>query len=306
MSFLNHYKADDKKIYISLLIAFFLNLSCVFIEIVGAFWTNSTAILADALHDTGDCLAIALNIFLFQFINKPENHVFSFGYRRFTLLGTLISGCIILLSSLFVFYESIPRLLEPEAIYAPGMLFLALFGITANSIAALLLYKDLSKTNPVLTWHFIEDILGWGAILIASGVLYFVDFPILDPLLAILISSYIIWNVIKHLKPILMLFLQAVPHQLEIAKIEEKICAMKEVKSVHNTHIWGVDSQVSVLTTHILVQNIDSIEKIVALKKKIKLCIKKFSIDHVTIELEFDEEKCYMDSKSKIKIKKKN
>ena len=197
-------------------LAFFLNLSFTIIEIIGGFLTNSMAILSDALHDLGDSLSLAMSWYLENYSKKGADKDFSYGYARFSLLGALINSIVLILGSVFILTKVIPRIFSPQAVSPEGMMYLAILGIIVNGIAVFKLRGGSSLNKDVVSWHLLEDVLGWIAVLIVSIILIYKDIPILDPLLSLLINIYILYNVISKLKKVLNVFLQRVPAGIEI------------------------------------------------------------------------------------------
>lgn len=148
--------------------AFFLNVSFTIIEFIGGWLTNSTAIMADAVHDLGDSLSIGLAWILGKLSNRQSSSKFSYGYRRFSLLGALINGIVLIIGSIWVLSEAIPKLLNPEMPVVEGMFGLAILGVTVNGYAAFKLSKGKSLNEQMLNWHLLEDVLGWVAVLVVS------------------------------------------------------------------------------------------------------------------------------------------
>jgi len=274
--------------------AFFLNLIFSILEIFGGILTNSMAILSDALHDFGDSLAIATAWYLQKKARAGSDEKFSFGYKRFSLLGALINSVILVIGSIFILSEAIPRILNPEVANAPGMIAFAVLGITINGIAVLKLKGAKSLNEKVVSWHLIEDVLGWAAVLVVSIVLLFTDLYILDPILSGLITLYVLYNVLKNLKATAYLFLQGVPTEISLKKIEAELILVSGVKSLHHIHIWSLDGENHVMSVHAVVDDTTSSENVLEIKNEIKNAVKKFDIEHVTIEIEFENEGCYM------------
>ncbi|GJQ61921.1 MAG: cobalt transporter [Melioribacteraceae bacterium] len=285
----NHTHGSD-----NLKTAFFLNFVFSILEIAGGILTNSMAILSDALHDFGDSLAIAIAWYLQKKAASGSDEKFSFGYKRFSLLGALINSIILVVGSVFILSESIPRILSPEETHAPGMLIFSLLGITINGIAVLKLKGAKTLNEKVVSWHLIEDVLGWAAVLVVSIVLLFTDFYILDPILSAVITLYVLYNVVKNLKATSYLFLQGVPSEISLKKVENQLGKATGVKSVHHTHIWSLDGENHVMSVHVVVDTKTNAEKVLETKKSVKEIAKSFDINHVTIEIEFENENCYM------------
>ena len=275
-------------------IAFFLNLSFTIVEIIGGFFTNSIAILSDALHDLGDSLSLGLAWYLEKLSLKKPDRRFSFGYRRLSLLSALISGIILIAGSVFILSEAIPRLLVPEPVNVVGMFYLSILGMVVNGVSVLRLRGGTTLNERVVTWHLIEDVLGWAAIFVISIVMYFWPVTILDTILSLLITLFVLWNVLKRLKETIVIFLQAVPPGIDIDRLEADLVQLEVVSSVHHTHIWSLDGEKHIASTHIVVNNNWDYSKAVSFKQTVRNIFSKFKIEHVTIELENKSEVCEM------------
>jgi cobalt-zinc-cadmium efflux system protein len=275
-------------------VAFFLNLGFTLLEIVGGLWTNSLAIVADALHDLGDSLSLGLAWYLDDYAKKGQDQKYSYGYRRFSLLGALINTIVLIVGGLVVFSKAIPRLIEPEPTNALGMVGFAVVGIVVNGLAVLRLRGGKSMNARVVAWHLLEDVLGWAAVLIVSVVLLFTNLTVLDPILSILITAYVLYNVIRNLRKTVALFLQAVPEEIDISEIETKLIAIEKIQSTHHTHVWSLDGEHHVLTTHVVIDSQATKEDMCEVKTAVLALTDHDVFEHVTIEIEFEDEPCRM------------
>jgi len=266
--------------------AFYLNLGFTLLEIFGGLWTNSVAILSDAIHDLGDSLSLGL-----AWLRDKR---FSYGYRRFSLLGALVNTIVLIVGAIFVLSEAIPRLFKPEPSNAPGMIVFALIGIAANGAAVLRLRGSKTLNAQVVAWHLLEDVLGWIAVLIVAVVLLFTDIQVLDPALSILITAYVLFNVFRNMRKTLSLFLQGVPEHIDVDYIEAEINQVDNVKSSHHTHVWSLDGEHHVLTTHVVVDEGIAREQILCVKEDIKNLLKPYELSHITVEIEYGERDCAM------------
>ena len=220
----------------NLQIAFFLNFGFTIIEIIGGLWTNSIAILTDALHDAGDTASLGLAWYFDKLSNKERNAEHTYGYKRFRLLGGLITGVVLIVGLGFILWQAVGRLLSPESVNAPGMMVLAVIGIIVNGAAVLRVKKGSSLTEKVVSWHLLEDTLGWGAVLIGAAVMSIWDLPIIDPILSIGISLFVLWNVGRNLKSVMKVFLQTTPDSFDLEKFNSSISELSNVLSSHQTH----------------------------------------------------------------------
>jgi cobalt-zinc-cadmium efflux system protein len=272
--------------------AFFLNVVFTIIEFIGGWLTNSTAIMADAVHDLGDSLSIGTAWGLNKLSDKEANNTFSYGYKRFSLLGALINGLVLITGSVWILFEAIPRLSNPEMPQAEGMLLLSIFGIAVNGFAAYKLSGGSTLNEKVLNWHLLEDVLGWVAVLIVSIVLMFKPWAILDPILSIGFTLFILFNVGRNLKETVLLFLQATPDKKQLEEVRNILLESDNVDSVHHFHIWSLDGEHNVMTAHIqLTQNI-SLQTMSELKEALRASLANYDFVHTTIEFEFADEAC--------------
>ena len=274
--------------------AFWLNLSFSVLEIVSGFWINSVAILSDALHDFGDSLTLGCAYYLEKLSVRRRDHAFSYGYRRFSLLAALINGMVILTGSTLILIEAVPRIWEPETTQPLAMIGLAFIGIMVNGAGLLRLKKGNTPGEKMFSWHLLEDLLGWLAVLIGAIVMHFFELPIIDPLLAIAFTIFTVYNVVKILRNSLKIFLQAIPDEINLDELETKLTALPGIVSVHDTHIWSLDGVNHVLTTHLVMNKKTSLPESLKLKQRARRLIGEYQIDHATIEMENEDEQCHL------------
>lgn len=275
----------------NLKVAFFLNLFFTLIEIAGGIYTNSLAILSDALHDLGDSLGIGLSWYFQKLSNKEGDATYTYGYKRFSLLGAIINAVVLLVGSIFILKEAIPQLFNPGETDAQGMLYLAIFGVIVNGAAMIRLKKGTSINEKVISLHLLEDVLGWVAVLIGSLVMMYFEAPWIDPLLSVLIALFILFNVFKNLKRSLTIVLQATPQELDVSGIHQKLKSIPQIRDVHDCHIWSMDGEYHVLSTHLVLNGDYTLEEMAEIKAEVKDMLKE-EVQHVTIEFEGPHEEC--------------
>lgn len=273
-------------------LAFFVNLLFAAIELVGGLYTNSVAILSDALHDFGDSISLAIAWYLQKVSKKGRDKNYSYGYKRFSLLGAIFISVILLVGSVFVIRECVERLFNPQEPNAQGMFLLAILGVAVNGFAVLRLKKGTSINERTVTLHMMEDVLGWIAVLVVSIVMMFVYLPILDPLLSIGISIWILFNIYRNLKATFHVLLQHVPEGVEQEKLEERIRSLKHVISLHDIHLWTLDGEENIMTLHVVIDTALTQEQQKELKHTIRRLCDEVHIHHVTIEFEAVGEVC--------------
>lgn len=268
-------------------VAFFLNFSFTIIELVGGILTNSMAILSDALHDLGDSVTLGISWYLEKYSVKGSDYKFSFGYARFSLLGALLNSIILVVGSIIILTQAIPRIFIPEEVNPEGMFLLAILGIVINGLAVLRLRHGTSLNERVVSWHLLEDVLGWVVVLIGSIILIFFDIPWIDPVMSIFISLYILFNVYKNLKETMNIFLQGVPKNISISDLEKEIKEKTGIITAYHTHVWSLDGERNLISMHIVVNDELTREDIFEVKRQIRDLLKNSDIDHATIEVDF-------------------
>ncbi len=277
----NHNHDSQKNVGIALL----LNISFTIIELVGGLLTNSLAILSDALHDFGDSIVLATAWFAEKKAKQGPDAKRTFGYKRVSLFSALLSGVVLTGGSIYILIQAIPRLLEPEAVYAPGMIVLAIIGIIFNGIGAFRLKRGKSMNEKVLTWHLLEDVLGWCVVLVGSILIYLFDIPILDPLMTIAYTIFILWGVTRKMREVSNILLQGVPAHIDMAKLKRALLALPGIKDVHDMHVWSLEGETDVFTGHIVVEE-QFLSDPATIKLKANEVLKNHHIEHSTLELE--------------------
>ncbi len=273
----------------NLRLAFFLNLAFALFEIIGGLYVNSMAILSDAVHDLGDSLSLGIAWYLEKKSKQAADRKFSLGYMRFSLLGALINGIVLILGAIFVIVASVDRILEPEPSNADGMIVFAIIGILVNGFAAWRLSSGLSLNEKVISWHLLEDVLGWLAVLVVAITLKFYQNNYLDPLLSILIMAYILWGVGKRLKETLYLFLQGVPLDINLQDIKQQLLNIKGVNSVKQIQAWSLDGAQHVFTAQVQLNDIQALDQIIRIKLELKKVLRQYPFKYITIETETEQ-----------------
>ncbi len=291
MSHSHHHHHDHSQGEQNIKTAFFINFIFTLLEVAGGIWTNSMAILSDALHDLGDSLSLGLAWYFEKKSSQKPDHRFSFGYARFSLLGAVINSLVLVGGSVVVMARSIPRIFNPEQVKAEGMLIFAVFGIIVNLAAMLKVSKGESYNQKTVSWHLLEDVLGWAVVLVVSIVLLFADIPVIDPLLSVGITFYVLFNAVKNLVQVVRIFLQGTPDECSIEEIETDVKQNFDIVKIYHTHVWSLDGQKNLLTTHIVLADDTPPEKTAQIKAGIREYLLAKEIIHATIEVEYESEK---------------
>ena len=285
----HHHHGEGSNLGVALL----LNVIFTVIEIIGGILTNSIAILSDALHDLGDSLSIGLAWGMHILSKRGRDSTFSYGYKRFSVLGAFITSIILVVGSVFILIAAIGRLQAPQETHGLGMLGLAVLGIIVNGAAVLKLRFSKSINSRAVMLHLLEDVFSWVAVFIGSIGIWLFNWTFLDPILSIGIALYILYNVVETLRQTMKIFLQAIPYGIDIEKVKSALKQHPMVADVHDMHIWSLDGELNILTTHIVIsKEKTSLDELNPLKNELEAILLKFDIKHSTIAFESVNDNC--------------
>ena len=236
-------------------IAFLLNFSFAIIEFIFGLLFHSSAVLADAIHDTGDALAIGLSTLFEKISTKKEDREYTLGYKRYSLLGALLTSVILLVGSTLVIVENIPKLFAPEKVNYDGMLVLGIVAIVVNTAASRVVSHGHSHNESILSLHFLEDILGWVAVIVVSLILRFTDWYFLDPLLSLIIAGFILSKALPKFWENIQIFLDHVPSDVDLSQLYQEIAALENVRAITQLNVWTTDGLEKFAMLHICLEN---------------------------------------------------
>ena len=268
-------------------IAFFLNLSYAIVEFIAGGIFGSSAVLADSVHDLGDAIAIGISAFLESISNREEDSHYTLGYKRFSLLGAMITAVILMTGSVLVILENIAKIFHPQSVNDEGIFWLGIIAITINVLASLVIRKGQTKNESILSLHFLEDTLGWVAVILMAIVLRFTDWYILDPLLSLAISFFILSKALPRFWRTLKIFLDAVPEGVDIQKIKTDLAELDHVASINQLNLWTMDGLEKNAIVHVCLKEMEHME---TCKESIRIFLKDCGFQNITIEVDVDLE----------------
>lgn len=271
----------------NILIAFVLNLGFSIFEFLGGLYTGSIAIISDAVHDIGDAASIGISYFLEKKSKKQPDETHSYGYGRYSVIGSVITTLILLFGSVMVVYNAIGRIVSPTEINYSGMILFAIVGVCVNLAAAFITRDGDSLNQKAVNLHMLEDVLGWIVVLIGAIVMQFTDIKWIDPIMSIGVAMYIFWNAFLNLKEVLDLFLEKTPHGISVNEIKEHLMHIDGVVDVHHIHIWSIDGRNNCATMHVVTSADHE-----TIKKAVREELLEHGIGHITLELESENEHC--------------
>jgi cobalt-zinc-cadmium efflux system protein len=275
----------------ALRIAFFLNLGFTIIEAIGGWWTQSIAVLTDALHDLGDSVVLGAAWYLQNLAARGRDTTYSYGYGRYSMLGGWLAAGMLIVGSIVVLFFAIPRLADPVLPHTGGMIVIGIFGLVMNSIAAWTLHGGTSLNERGAYLHLMEDVLGWAAVLVGAVIMHFTGFARLDPLLSIAISGYILYRATGTLRQGTKIIMQAQPAEIVLEDVHARLKALPDVIDVHDQHTWTLDGTYMIHTVHLVVPE-RPLKEIIATKAKAREILTSMGIHHATIEIELPGEDC--------------
>ena len=221
-----------------------------------------------------------------------RSDTFSYGYKRFSLIPVVINSTILLIGSALVIYAAINRIMAPQEVKTGGMITFALIGMSINFVAFTRLQKGKTLNEKAASLHLLDDVLGLLAVLVISIIMKFAYVPILDPILSILMSLFVVLKIFQNLKTANLIFLQAVPPEIEVKELTQKLKGIKGVNSLHDLHAWTLDGINHILTVHLVVKAGLTLDDVRDIRCEAVEHIQKFGIGHPTIEIEIEGEEC--------------
>ena len=277
----------------NILVAFLLNLAFSLFELFGGFFTNSVAIISDAIHDFGDSISIGISYFLEKKSKRKPDNKYTYGYTRYSILGAFITNTILITGSVLVVVNAIERIINPIEINYNGMIIFAVFGASINFLAAYFTKDGDSLNQKAVNLHMLEDVLGWIVVLIGAITMKFTNINVIDSILSIGVAIFILIHALKSFKKILDLFLTKTPNDVNIEHLKEHLLKIDNVIDIHHIHIWSMDGFNNYATMHLVTKT----EDIKKLKQEVREELEVHGINHVTIELEdgsydCDEKEC--------------
>ena len=209
----------------------------------------------------------------------------TFGYRRLSLFSALFTAVILITGSLLVLSRAIPRLINPEQVNSEGMILIAILGVIINGFGFFRLKTGMSQSEKVLSWHLLEDILGWVVLLIGAILIRFLNNPIIDPIMTIGFTVFVLWGVSRNTKEIFNLLLEGVPEHINIDEVKEAVLSINGVEKIHDVHIWSLEGETDILTAHVVVKD-KYLQEPDKIRQTIKRKLEEHHIEHSTLELE--------------------
>jgi len=267
----------------------FLNIIITLAEYFGGIFSGSLALLSDAGHNLSDVVSLILSYFGERISEKKANKTHSFGFKRVEIFTALINALALWAIGVIIIVEAIKRINLEESISLGLMLIIAFIGLLGNvfSIMVLNKSKDNNLNMKAAYMHLFYDAISSVAVILSAIIIYFTHWIILDVVVSVFIAVMIFWSGFGIIKKAIHIFMQGVPEGIDFEEVYKTILKISGVKSVHNIHIWAVNSEDIFLSCHICTENgKTNNDKII---QKINMTLEKtYKIDHTTIQIEKD------------------
>jgi len=278
-------RADSRRLTIILLVT----LSYFVIELVGAYFTNSLALLTDAVHLLTDIGAIGLSLLTLRIAARPPGAGKTFGYLRAEILGAVANGLFLWLLVAFLLVEAVHRLRVPEHARGAGMMAVAAIGVGVNSLAAALSNQHTERGHGMalraVFVHVISDLMGSLGVLAGGALIYFLHWQAADPIVSLAIGILILvnsWGLIREGVDILM---EAVPAHVDVEEIRHELLLVAGTKEVHDLHVWCLTAREFALSAHAVVMEQADSDRVLSDMSHV---LERFEIRHMTVQLERD------------------
>lgn len=273
------------------IIGIVLNLAFVVIEFAAGFWFDSLALLSDAGHNLSDVVSLVLALLAFRLAKVKANERYTYGYKKSTILVSLLNAVILLVAVGAIVIESIHKLNNPAVVPGGAIAWVAGVGVLINAFTAFLFMKDKEKDLNVkgAYLHMAADALVSVGVLVAGIVISRTGWYIIDPIIGLIVAVVILISTWNLLHDSLRLTLDGVPTSIDSQKVVEAIRALPGVNDVHHIHIWAISITENALTAHIVLKQPEGMQEV---KHLIRHRLEDFGIGHATLEFEVPGEHC--------------
>ena len=273
------------------IIGIVLNLVFVVIEFAAGFWFDSLALLSDAGHNLSDVVSLVLALLAFRLAKVKANERYTYGYKKSTILVSLLNAVILLVAVGAIVIESIHKLSNPAVVPGGAIAWVAGVGVLINAFTAFLFMKDKEKDLNVkgAYLHMAADALVSVGVLVAGIVISRTGWYIIDPIIGLIVAVVILISTWNLLHDSLRLTLDGVPTSIDSQKVVKAIRALPGVDDVHHIHIWAISTTENALTAHIVLKQPEGMQEV---KHLIRHRLEDFGIGHATLEFEVPGEHC--------------
>lgn len=257
-------------------------------ELFGGALTNSVSMISDSIRNFSNVISIGIAVMLEKYSLRRANQKFTFGYSRFSVIGSLVSTIFMLITSSLIFFITIPRIFKPQIIDYDVMFIIAAIGLVINGLNRFANNKSEKINESAINLHQFESVLSWVSLFVVSIMIKLFNLEILDPILSLIINIIILIKAFEHIRKILDIFLEKVPSDIDIKEIKSKILENNNIQDIKYFHVWTIDGIKDYASLFIVIDKDCSLNKANKLKEEVKEIIKDFGITYSTVEIEIN------------------
>jgi len=284
-----------KNTNLAFVIGIALNLAYVLLQIIVGLNVNSLSLLSDAGHNFLDVSGLAFSLLAFKMTKSKATDRLTYGYKKSSILITLLNTVILLLSIGAIGYEAVLRLQNPEPLDGITVAWIAMIGIFINGISALFFFREKDRDINIKSafLHLLSDAVISLGLVVGGVIIYFTHYYWIDSLLSTLICLVILWSTWNLLKRSLHLSLDGVPEDIDLDEINTMIRSMEGVENLHHVHVWAISTKENALTGHLVIADNLSVDRINIIRREIRERLLDLNISHATLEIETVNDLCY-------------
>ena len=271
-----------------LLFSIVLNLLITVAEVIGGLLSGSLALLSDALHNASDTASLGVSYAARRISRRAANTQKTFGYRRAEVVGAFINLITLVLVALYLIVEAVERFLDPQPVDGQVMFVVALIGLAANAVTAVLLFRDAKNSLNIRSAfvHILSDAFSSVGVVIGSLLILWYDVYLADPIITLAISVYILFHAYALLRQTINILMEGAPHGLDLDDVVEAMQAAARVLDVHHLHVWQLGEGTRALEAHVVIDE-DDLGQMEEIKRDLKTLLHdQFHIEHSTLEFE--------------------
>jgi len=268
-----------------LILAIVINVGIVIFEIILGILSNSLALISDAFHNITDISSMVLGYISEKTAVKPANNTKTYGYKKIEFVTAFVNGLILMLATIYIFYEGILRLFNPTEVVSSQMFYVGIVAVIGNGLATWILSRDSqNNTNMKAVWlHSLQDALLSLGVIVGAVIIHFTGWNIIDPIISIFISLFLAKSIYYLIKETVNALIDSVPENIDYEKVRKDLENIKGVEKVSDLHIWLESSHLPMLSVHLQIKNLGDLEEILA--KAQNLLHKNHEIEHTTIQI---------------------
>jgi cobalt-zinc-cadmium efflux system protein len=280
----HHYpEAGDRRLWLAIAV----NLGLTIAQIVGGVLSGSLALIADALHNFSDAVALIIAFGARKIARRPADKGMTFGYGRAEVVAALVNYVTLIVIGLYLVYEAVLRFISPEGVDGWMVVWIASLALAVDLVTALLTYA-MSKSSINIRaafLHNVADALGSVAVIVAGVLILMLDWRLADPVVTLMIAGYILWQSFSEIGPAIRILMLGAPPETDAPEVLDALRAIDGVADVHHAHLWQMQEHAASLEAHLVIAE-GAWDRAEAIKAAAKAVLETFGIAHSTLELE--------------------